>query len=108
MQFLRPSVRPGPILTHSQAKNNEEGMRLVEDLGHCFRDVHLWWLGPLYPVLRLVHPNFVAPLLQALPIPPQTRLCRGMRSIDRDLLVPLGRSLALSGCQNLFQFWVVV
>uniref|UniRef100_A0A8W4F6R2 Docosahexaenoic acid omega-hydroxylase CYP4F3-like n=1 Tax=Sus scrofa TaxID=9823 RepID=A0A8W4F6R2_PIG len=47
------------------AKNNEEGMRLVEDLGHCFRDVHLWWLGPLYPVLRLVHPNFVAPLLQA-------------------------------------------
>lgn len=65
LQFLRPSVRPGPILTHSQAKNNEEGMRLVEDLGHCFRDVHLWWLGPLYPVLRLVHPNFVAPLLQA-------------------------------------------
>uniref|UniRef100_A0A4X1VJZ3 Cytochrome P450, family 4, subfamily F, polypeptide 55 n=1 Tax=Sus scrofa TaxID=9823 RepID=A0A4X1VJZ3_PIG len=47
------------------AKNNEEGMRLVEDLSHCFRDVHLWWLGPLYPVLRLVHPNFVAPLLQA-------------------------------------------
>uniref|UniRef100_A0A8D0VIY1 Docosahexaenoic acid omega-hydroxylase CYP4F3-like n=1 Tax=Sus scrofa TaxID=9823 RepID=A0A8D0VIY1_PIG len=46
-------------------KNNEEGMRLVEDLGRCFRDVHLWWLGPLYPVLRLVHPNFVAPLLQA-------------------------------------------
>uniref|UniRef100_A0A8C9PPM4 Cytochrome P450 family 4 subfamily F member 8 n=1 Tax=Spermophilus dauricus TaxID=99837 RepID=A0A8C9PPM4_SPEDA len=47
------------------AQNNEEGMRLVEELGHCFRDVHLWWVGPLYPVLRLVHPKFVAPLLQA-------------------------------------------
>uniref|UniRef100_A0A8C5YDP7 Uncharacterized protein n=1 Tax=Microcebus murinus TaxID=30608 RepID=A0A8C5YDP7_MICMU len=45
--------------------NNEEGMRLIEDLGHHFRDVHLWWIGPFYPVLRLVHPKFVAPLLQA-------------------------------------------
>nr|XP_012613755.1 cytochrome P450 4F5-like [Microcebus murinus] len=40
-------------------------MRLIEDLGHHFRDVHLWWIGPFYPVLRLVHPKFVAPLLQA-------------------------------------------
>ncbi|XP_073909964.1 cytochrome P450 4F6-like isoform X2 [Castor canadensis] len=46
-------------------QSNEEGMRLVEELGHYFRDVHLWWVGPLYPVLRLVHPKFVAPLLQA-------------------------------------------
>ncbi|VTJ52861.1 Hypothetical predicted protein [Marmota monax] len=52
------------------AQNNEEGMRLVEELGHCFRDVHLWWVGPLYPVLRLVHPKFVAPLLQAPGISP--------------------------------------
>uniref|UniRef100_A0A8C5VY60 Cytochrome P450 family 4 subfamily F member 22 n=1 Tax=Microcebus murinus TaxID=30608 RepID=A0A8C5VY60_MICMU len=47
------------------AQSNEEGMRLIEDLGHHFRDVHLWWVGPFYPVLRLVHPKFVAPLLQA-------------------------------------------
>lgn len=40
-------------------------MRLVSELAYHFRDIHLWWLGPLYPVLRLVHPNFVAPLLQA-------------------------------------------
>uniref|UniRef100_A0A452T0P1 Leukotriene-B(4) omega-hydroxylase 2 n=1 Tax=Ursus maritimus TaxID=29073 RepID=A0A452T0P1_URSMA len=46
-------------------KSNEEGLRMIEDLGHCFRDVHLWWIGPFYPVLRLVHPTFVAPLLQA-------------------------------------------
>ncbi|XP_008561821.1 PREDICTED: cytochrome P450 4F6-like, partial [Galeopterus variegatus] len=46
-------------------QNNEEGMRLLEDLGHSFRDVHLWWVGPLYPALRLVHPKFVAPVLQA-------------------------------------------
>ncbi|XP_032170073.1 cytochrome P450 4F6-like isoform X3 [Mustela erminea] len=46
-------------------KSNEEGLRMIEDLGHYFRDVHLWWMGPFYPVLRLVHPTFVAPLLQA-------------------------------------------
>uniref|UniRef100_A0A4W2G3E8 Phylloquinone omega-hydroxylase CYP4F2-like n=1 Tax=Bos indicus x Bos taurus TaxID=30522 RepID=A0A4W2G3E8_BOBOX len=47
------------------AQSNEESMRLVEELGHYFRDVHLWWMGPFFPILRLVHPNFVAPLLQA-------------------------------------------
>ncbi|XP_047632682.1 cytochrome P450 4F6-like [Phacochoerus africanus] len=47
------------------AKSNEECLQLMEDVGHYFHDVYLWWLGPLYPVLRLVHPNFVAPLLQA-------------------------------------------
>ncbi|XP_036158443.1 cytochrome P450 4F6-like isoform X1 [Myotis myotis] len=46
-------------------KSNEEGLRMIEELGHYFRDVHLWWVGPLYPVLRLVHPKFVAPVLQA-------------------------------------------
>lgn len=47
-------------------------MRLVEELGHYFRDVHLWWMGPLFPILRLVHPNFVAPLLQASGISPRS------------------------------------
>ncbi|XP_004688265.1 PREDICTED: docosahexaenoic acid omega-hydroxylase CYP4F3-like isoform X1 [Condylura cristata] len=47
------------------AQSNEEGLRLVEDLGQSFRDVHLWWMGPFYPILRLVHPKFVAPLLLA-------------------------------------------
>uniref|UniRef100_A0A8C5NU88 Cytochrome P450 4F6-like n=1 Tax=Jaculus jaculus TaxID=51337 RepID=A0A8C5NU88_JACJA len=46
-------------------RNNEEGMQLVSELGHHFRDVHLCWVGPLLPILRLVHPKFVAPLLQA-------------------------------------------
>ncbi|XP_054983865.1 cytochrome P450 4F3-like isoform X2 [Sorex araneus] len=46
-------------------KSNEEGLRLLEELGHSFQDLHLWWMGPLHPVLRLVHPKFVAPLLQA-------------------------------------------
>ncbi|XP_020939262.1 docosahexaenoic acid omega-hydroxylase CYP4F3-like isoform X1 [Sus scrofa] len=47
------------------AKSNEEGLQLIEDMGRLFCDVYLWWLGPFYPILRLVHPNFVAPLLQA-------------------------------------------
>ncbi|KAM4887977.1 uncharacterized protein RHO17_009844 [Thomomys bottae] len=47
------------------ARSSEENMKLVEELGHCFRDVHLWWIGPIHPILRLVHPKFVAPLLQA-------------------------------------------
>ncbi|XP_066204634.1 cytochrome P450 4F3-like isoform X1 [Saccopteryx leptura] len=46
-------------------KINEEGLRLIEELSYQFRDVHLWWVGPFYPVLRLVHPKFIAPLLQA-------------------------------------------
>lgn len=57
---------PGPVLVFPpQAQNNEEGMRLMEDLGHRCQDVHLWWVGPIFPILRLVHPKFVAPLLQA-------------------------------------------
>ena len=47
-------------------------MRLVEDLGHYFRDVHLLWMAPFYPILRLVHPNFTAPLLQATGISPRS------------------------------------
>ncbi|KAM6168028.1 cytochrome P450 4F6-like [Erethizon dorsatum] len=47
------------------AKSDEEGMKLMADLGHNFPDVHLWWVGPIYPVLRLIHPKFIAPLLQA-------------------------------------------
>lgn len=49
----------------SQMKNNEESMQSITHLGHDFRDVHLSWVGPVYPILRLVHPNFIAPLLQA-------------------------------------------
>ncbi|XP_037674006.1 cytochrome P450 4F3-like [Choloepus didactylus] len=47
------------------AKPGEESLRLLEDLGHYFCDVHLWWIGPFFPILRLVHPKFVASLLQA-------------------------------------------
>ncbi|XP_069333354.1 cytochrome P450 4F2-like isoform X1 [Eulemur rufifrons] len=47
------------------AQSTEESMRLMEHLGHYFRDVYLWWMGPFHPIVRLVHPKFVAPLLQA-------------------------------------------
>ncbi|XP_025222653.1 docosahexaenoic acid omega-hydroxylase CYP4F3-like isoform X2 [Theropithecus gelada] len=46
-------------------QGNEEDMRLIEDLGHHFHDVQLWWLGPFHPALHLVHPTFAAPVLQA-------------------------------------------
>nr|XP_012313175.1 docosahexaenoic acid omega-hydroxylase CYP4F3-like isoform X3 [Aotus nancymaae] len=46
-------------------QSNEDGMRLVEHLSHYFHDVHLWWFGPFYPVVRLIHPKFIAPVLQA-------------------------------------------
>ncbi|KAM6218087.1 cytochrome P450 4F3-like isoform 2-T2 [Rhynchocyon petersi] len=45
-------------------QSNEEGLRLLLELGHSFHDIHLWWFGPFYPVLRIVHPKFIAPLLQ--------------------------------------------
>lgn len=108
---------------HPQVKNNEEGLRFMESLSHSFRDVHLWWMGPIYPLLRFVHPKFVAPLLQAPGISPgapdpaiplslfpvlgtsgQTRLSREVGSIDGDMPLTcwatLGRSLALSGSQS--------
>ncbi|XP_004408450.1 PREDICTED: cytochrome P450 4F6-like [Odobenus rosmarus divergens] len=72
-------------------KSNEEGLRMIEDLGHHFRDVHLFWIGPFYPVLRLVHPTFVAPLLQA----PATIIPKDM--FFYNLLKPwLGDGLLLS------------
>ncbi|XP_044903506.1 cytochrome P450 4F3-like isoform X2 [Felis catus] len=46
-------------------KSNEEGLRFMECLSYSFCDVHLWWMGPFYPLLRFVHPKFVVPLLQA-------------------------------------------
>uniref|UniRef100_A0A8C6QKL1 Cytochrome P450 4F6-like n=1 Tax=Nannospalax galili TaxID=1026970 RepID=A0A8C6QKL1_NANGA len=46
-------------------KNNEEGMQLLTHMGHYFQDVHLYWIGAFYPILRLVHPKFIAPVLQA-------------------------------------------
>ncbi|XP_025721766.2 cytochrome P450 4F6-like [Callorhinus ursinus] len=64
---------------------------MIEDLGHHFRDVHLLWIGPFYPVLRLVHPTFVAPLLQA----PATIIPKDM--FFYNLLKPwLGDGLLLS------------
>jgi len=56
-------------LFHLKIQSNEEGMRLVTEMGQTFRDIHLCWLGPVIPVLRLVDPAFVAPLLQAPGIP---------------------------------------
>lgn len=52
-------------------KSNEEGMQFAAQLGHYFRDIHLCWIGPVYPVLRLIHPKFIAPLLQASGISPR-------------------------------------
>ncbi|XP_075393775.1 cytochrome P450 4F2-like [Tenrec ecaudatus] len=46
-------------------QNNEEGLRLLEELGHFFLDVHVWWMGPLHPILRLVHPMYIASVLKA-------------------------------------------
>ncbi|XP_004872591.1 cytochrome P450 4F6-like isoform X1 [Heterocephalus glaber] len=59
------------------AKSDEEGMKLISDLGRDFLDVHLWWMGPVYPVLRLIHPKFVAPLLQAPAVAPKEKTLYG-------------------------------
>lgn len=40
-------------------------MQFIAHLGHYFCDIHLSWVGPVYPILRLVHPDVIAPLLQA-------------------------------------------
>ena len=55
----------GLNLLYSQIEHNEEGMQLMTEAGQTYRDVHLCWLGPVIPVLRIVDPAFVAPMLQA-------------------------------------------
>lgn len=62
---LRCHAWTGLNLLHPQIEHNEEGMQLMTEAGQIFQDVHLCWLGPIIPVLRLVDPAFVAPLLQA-------------------------------------------
>ncbi|XP_035301052.1 cytochrome P450 4F6 isoform X1 [Cricetulus griseus] len=46
-------------------QTDEEGMQLLTELSHYFRDVYLSWFGAFYPILRLSHPKFIAPVLQA-------------------------------------------
>ncbi|CAH6779400.1 Cyp4f17 [Phodopus roborovskii] len=46
-------------------QSNEEGMQLLTEMSHDFHDVHLCWFGAFYPILRLTHPKFIAPVLQA-------------------------------------------
>ncbi|XP_045145661.1 cytochrome P450 4F3-like [Echinops telfairi] len=63
--FSQPSRRSWFWGHLGLVQNNEEGLRLLEDLGHFFLDIHVWWMGPLHPVLRLVHPMYIAPVLKA-------------------------------------------
>ncbi|KAM5237922.1 cytochrome P450 4F6-like [Ctenodactylus gundi] len=63
--FAQPARRNWLLGHLGLAQSNEEGMQLVEELGYYFRDVHLWWMGPIHPILRFVHPKFAAPVLQA-------------------------------------------
>ncbi|XP_032765672.1 cytochrome P450 4F6-like [Rattus rattus] len=46
-------------------KNNEEGLQLLAEMSHQFQDIHLCWIGIFYPILRLIHPKFIGPILQA-------------------------------------------
>nr|XP_044995181.1 cytochrome P450 4F6-like [Jaculus jaculus]XP_044995182.1 cytochrome P450 4F6-like [Jaculus jaculus] len=66
---LRCFPQPPPrnwLLGHlGMVQNNEEGLRKVEELGRTFHEVHLFWIGPFYPIVRLLHPKFIAPVLQA-------------------------------------------
>uniref|UniRef100_A0A8C2MS04 Cytochrome P450, family 4, subfamily f, polypeptide 17 n=1 Tax=Cricetulus griseus TaxID=10029 RepID=A0A8C2MS04_CRIGR len=61
----RYSVRTSLSLLHPQMQTDEEGMQLLTELSHYFRDVYLSWFGAFYPILRLSHPKFIAPVLQA-------------------------------------------
>ncbi|XP_028639390.1 cytochrome P450 4F6-like [Grammomys surdaster] len=69
--YCRLRCFPQPPFRHwfwghmSMVKNNEEGLRLLTEMSHQFHDVHLCWIGAFYPILRLIHPKFIGPILQA-------------------------------------------
>lgn len=56
-------------------KNNEEGLQLLAEMSHQFQDIHLCWIGIFYPILRLFHPKFIGPILQAPGTSPRTTVC---------------------------------
>lgn len=71
MWLSEAPIKTNLRLLHPQVKSNEEGMQLMTELGHYYPDVHLFWFGAFYPILRLTHPKFIAPVLQAPGIFPQ-------------------------------------
>ncbi|XP_074060428.1 cytochrome P450 4F3-like isoform X2 [Macrotis lagotis] len=44
---------------------SEERFHYILDLNQQFGDAHIWWSGPLIPVIRFFHPQVITPLLKA-------------------------------------------
>ncbi|XP_020825033.1 cytochrome P450 4F3-like isoform X2 [Phascolarctos cinereus] len=47
------------------APDTEEGICYLQELSRLFSDVHIWWMGPFTPTIRLNHPQVISPLLKA-------------------------------------------
>ncbi|XP_044514490.1 cytochrome P450 4F3-like isoform X1 [Gracilinanus agilis] len=44
---------------------SEEGIRFLQDVTQNYNDVSLFWFGPLFPVVRLHHPQSISSLMKA-------------------------------------------
>uniref|UniRef100_A0A7N4P318 Cytochrome P450 family 4 subfamily F member 8 n=1 Tax=Sarcophilus harrisii TaxID=9305 RepID=A0A7N4P318_SARHA len=53
------------LLGHLGLGNTEESVRYFQELSSLFHDVHIYWLGPFIPIIRLFHPKVISPLLMA-------------------------------------------
>ncbi|XP_064136966.1 cytochrome P450 4F3-like isoform X1 [Loxodonta africana] len=63
--FPQPPVRNWFLGHLGLIQSSEEGLQYTQDLASTFGDVCCWWVGPLYPVVRIFHPTFIKPVLLA-------------------------------------------
>ncbi|XP_038628960.1 cytochrome P450 4F22-like isoform X2 [Tachyglossus aculeatus] len=63
--FPQPPRRNWLLGHLGMAQSSEEGMRFAEELSRRYCYAHIWWLGPFYPILRLIHPDDISPVLRA-------------------------------------------
>ncbi|XP_051026800.1 cytochrome P450 4F6 isoform X2 [Acomys russatus] len=45
-------------------QNSEKNLHWLTGTSHLFKDVHVFWIVS-HPILRIIHPKFIAPVLQA-------------------------------------------
>ncbi|XP_072457306.1 cytochrome P450 4F2-like isoform X2 [Notamacropus eugenii] len=63
--FPQPPLRNWLFGHLGMVSSTEEGTLFLQQLSRLFGGVHICWMGPFIPVVRLYHPDLISPLLKA-------------------------------------------
>ncbi|XP_034030491.1 cytochrome P450 4F3-like [Thalassophryne amazonica] len=63
--FNKPRAQSWLLGHLGQMQNSEEGLHQSDDLVQTYKHSCSWFLGPIYHLVRVFHPDFVKPLLMA-------------------------------------------